>query len=123
MTSSTEQPTDTSSLRSFPGWRVAAGCLFVLLINAGLAFSGLSVYLNACSKEQDWPLSSISLAVTIFFIVGGLFGLVAARLITRYDVRAVIIAGAVIAGGSLALVGQVTSQWQLYVAYAVFVIG
>jgi len=100
MTSSTEQPTDTSSLRSFPGWRVVAGCLFVLLINAGLAFSGLSVYLNACSKEQDWPLSSISFAVTILFI-----------------------AGAVIAGGSLALVGQVTSQWQLYVAYAVFVIG
>ena len=66
----------------------------MLLVNAGLAFYGLSVYLNAFSKEQDWPLSSISFAVTIFFIVGGLFGLVAARLIARYDVRAVIIAGA-----------------------------
>jgi MFS family permease len=123
MTSSTEQSTDTGSLRSFPGWRVVAGCFFVLLVNAGLAFYGLSVYLNAFSKEQDWPLSSISFAVTIFFIVGGLFGLVAARLIARYDVRAVIIAGAVICGGSLAAVGQVTSQWQLYVAYAVFAIG
>ena len=123
MTSSTEQSTDTGSLRSFPGWRVVAGCFFVLLVNAGLAFYGLSVYLNAFSKEQDWPLSSISFAVTIFFIVGGLFGLVAARLIARYDVRAVIIGGAVICGGSLAAVGQVTSQWQLYVAYAVFAIG
>ncbi len=83
----------------------------------------MSVYLNAFSKEQDWPLSSISFAVTIFFIVGGLFGLVAARLIARYDVRAVIITGAVIGGGSLAVVGQVTSQWQLYLAYAVFAVG
>ena len=123
MNLSTEQPTAPSSLKSFPGWRVVTGCFFVLLINAGLAFYGLSVYLNAFSKEQDWPLSSISLAVTIFFIVGGLFGLVAARLITRYDVRAVIIAGAVISGGSLAVVGQVTAQWQLYIAYAVFGIG
>ncbi len=123
MISSTDEQTGTSSLRRFPGWRVVTGCFFVLLINAGLAFYGLSVYLNAFSKEQDWPLSSISFAVTIFFIVGGLFGLVAARLIARYDVRAVIVAGAVISGGSLAAVGQVTSQWQLYLAYAVFAVG
>ncbi len=123
MTFSTELPVEAASLPKFPGWRVVAGCFFVLLVNAGLAFYGLSVYLNAFSKEQDWPLSSISFAVTIFFIVGGLFGLVAARLIARYDVRAVIIAGAIISGGSLAAVGQVTSQWQLYVAYAVFAIG
>ncbi len=123
MTSSTELSLEPGSLRKFPGWRVVAGCFFVLLVNAGLAFYGLSVYLNAFSKEQDWPLSSISFAVTIFFIVGGLFGLVAARLIARYDVRAVIIAGAIISGGSLAAVGQVTSQWQLYLAYAVFAIG
>jgi len=123
MTSATDQPTSTNSLSSFPGWRVVAGCFFVLLINSGFAFYGLSVYLNAFSKEQDWPLGSISFAVTIFFIIGGLFGLVAARLITRYDVRAVIIAGAVISGGSLAAVGQVTAQWQLYIAYGVFGIG
>jgi MFS family permease len=110
-------------VKTFPGWRVVTGCFFVLLINSGLAFYGLSVYLNAFSKEQDWPLSSISFAITIFFIVGGLSGLAAARLIARYDVRAVIVAGAVIGGGSLAIVGQVTSQWQLYVAYAFFAIG
>ena len=89
MPSSTEIAAPPGSLRRFPGWRVVTGCFFVLLINAGLAFYGLSVYLNAFSKEQDWPLSSISFAITIFFIVGGLFGLVAARLIARYDVRAV----------------------------------
>ena len=102
---------------------MVAGCFLVLLVNAGLAFYGLSVYLNAFSKEQDWALSSISFAVTIFFVVGGLFGLVVARMIVRFDVRWVIAIGAVISGASLAVVGQVTAQWQLYVAYAIFAIG
>lgn len=110
-------------MRSFPGWRVVAGCFLVLLVNSGLAFYGLAVYLNAFSKEQGWALGSISFAITIFFIVGGLVGLVAARLIERFDVRYVIAAGAVVAGGSLAVIGQVTSQWQLYVSYAFFAIG
>jgi MFS family permease len=109
--------------RSFPGRRVVAGCFLVLMVNSGLAFYGLSVYLNAFSKEQDWPLSSISFAITIFFVVGGLFGLFAARLIVRFDVRSVIIAGAFIGGASLAAVGQVTAQWQLYIAYAFFAVG
>ena len=109
--------------RSFPGWRVVAGCFLVLMINSGFAFYGLAVYLNAFSKEQGWALGSISFAVTIFFVVGGLLGLVAARMIVRFDVRAVIISGAVICGVSLALVGQVTSQWQLYLAYALFAVG
>ncbi len=109
--------------RAFAGWRVVAGCFLVLLINAGLAFYGLSVYLNAFSKEKGWAVGSISFAVTIFFVIGGLVGLLAARLIERFDVRIVICVGAVISGASLAVVGQVTAQWQLYVSYAVFAVG
>lgn len=126
MTAPSDSDTTTTAagaLRSFAGWRVVAGCFMVLLVNSGLAFYGLSVYLNAFSKEREWPIGSISFAVTIFFVIGGLFGLVAARLIERFDVRAVIIAGAVISGASLAVVGQVTAQWQLYVTYAIFAVG
>lgn len=123
MLSSTDATADAASLRSFPGWRVVAGCFFVLLVNSGLAFYGLAVYLNAFSKEQGWALGSISFAITIFFVVGGLVGLVAARLIERFDVRYVIAVGAILAGGSLGLIGQVTTQWQLYVTYALFAVG
>ncbi|MEM9039103.1 MAG: MFS transporter [Actinomycetota bacterium] len=109
--------------RSFPGWRVVAGCFTVLLVNAGLAFYGLAVYLNAFSKERGWTLGSISLAVTIFFVVGGICGVWAGRLIARYDVRYVIAVGGVIAGGSLAVVGQVEQRWQLYATYVLFAVG
>jgi len=116
-------PAATTPARRFPGWRVVAGCFIVLLVNSGLAFYGLAVYLNAFSKEQGWTLGSISFATTIFFVVGGLTGLVAGRLIQRFDVRIVITVGAVIAGASLAVVGQVDQIWQLYVSYVVFAVG
>ncbi len=107
----------------FPGWRVVAGCFAVLTVNAGLAFYGLAVYLNALSNERGWPLGQISLGTTIFFVVGGATGLLVARLIAEHDVRLVIIAGALVSGGSLALLGQVDQQWQLYLVYAVFAVG
>lgn len=112
----------TESVR-FPGWWVVAGCFIVLTTSSGLGFYGLAVYLNAFSNEQGWPLKTISLATTIFFIVGGVVGVGVARLIARFDVRYVIVAGGIIGGVSLALLGQVGEQWQLFIAYGVFGIG
>ncbi len=115
------QPSEPSG--RFPGWRVVAGCFVVLGVSSGLAFYGLAVYLNALSNEQGWPLGQISAGTTIFFVVSGATGLLVARLIADHDVRYVIIAGAVVAGGALALVGQVDAQWQLYAVYALFAVG
>ena len=107
----------------FPGWWVVAGCFTVLLVNSGLAFYGLAVYLNAFSNEKGWALGTISFGVTVFFVVGGVVGLWIARLIARFDVRYIMMAGGVIAGGSLALLGQVETQWQMFLVYAVFAVG
>ena len=107
----------------FPGWWVVTGCFLVLMTSGGLGFYGLAVYLNAFSKEKQWPLSTISLATTVFFVVGGVLGVWVARWIARYDVRLVIVAGGVVGGGALAALGQVEHQWQLFVVYAVFAFG
>ena len=107
----------------FPGWWVVGGCFTVLAVSSGLGFYGLAVYLNALSKERDWPLSTISLATTVFFVVGGVVGVWVARWIARIDVRIVIVAGGLVGGAALALLGQVEEQWQLFVVYAVFAAG
>jgi MFS family permease len=108
---------------TFPGWRVVAGCFVVLTTVSGLGFYGLAVYLNAFSKEKGWALGTISLATTVFFVVGGLMGVWVARLIARFDVRYVIVGGGLLGGGALALLGQVEHQWQLFAVYAVFAVG
>ena len=119
----TELVVSTADHGRFPGWWVVAGCFTVLTVSSGLGFYGLAVYLNAFSKERDWPLGTISLATTLFFVVGGIAGVWVARWIARYDVRIVITGGGVVGGASLALLGQVEQQWQLFVAYAFFAAG
>ncbi len=107
----------------FPGWRVVTGCFIVLTTVSGLGFYGLAVYLNAFSNEKGWALATISLATTVFFVVGGVVGVIVARIIAAYDVRYVIVAGGLIGGVSLALLGRVEEQWQLFVDYAFFGVG
>jgi MFS family permease len=120
---STGSPTAARASGRFPGWWVVTGCFIVLMTTSGLAFYGLAVYLNAFSNERGWSLSSISLATTIFFVVGGATGVWVARVIARADVRWVIMAGGVLGGGSLAVLGQVNTQWQLFIVYGVFGVG
>ncbi len=107
----------------FPGARVVAGCFIVLMVSSGLGFYGLAVYLNAFSRERGWPVTSISLATTVYFVVGGVTGLVVARVIARYDVRIPIAGGAIAGAASLAVLGRVEQRWQLYVVYTVFAFG
>lgn len=99
------------------------GSFIVLMTSAGLGFYGLAVYLNAFSRERGWDVASVSLATTVFFFVSGALGLLVARLISRYDVRYVIVVGGLFGGASLAVLGQVQEPWQLYLLYSVFAIG
>lgn len=114
---------DAGPTDRFPGWRVVTGCFVVLTTSAGLGFYGLAVYLNAFSRERDWEVAAVSLATTVFFLVSGAVGLVVARLIARFDVRYVIVAGGVLGAAALAALGQVQQQWQLYVMYAIMAVG
>jgi len=107
----------------FPGRRVVAGCFIILATGSGLSFYGLAVYLNAFSREQGWSLASISLATTVFFVVGGVVGVFVARLIARRDVRIPLVGGGVLGALALAALGQVEERWQLYLVYSVFAVG
>lgn len=107
---------------TFPGWWVVAGCFMVLFVSSALGFYGMSVYLNAFSKQFGWDISGLSIATTFFFLVGGLWNVVVARLIDRYDVRWVMYGGAALGAVTLWLLGQVTQRWQLFAVYAVFAI-
>ena len=107
---------------AFPGWWVVSGCFLMLFTGSSLGFYGMGVYLNAFSKEQGWNVSSLSIATTFFFLIGGLWNVVVARLIARHDVRTVAYGGAALGAVSLVMLGHVTQKWQLFVVYAVFAV-
>ncbi len=106
----------------FPGWWVVGGCFAILFFGSSLGFYGMGVYLNAFSKEFGWKISSLSIATTFFFLIGGLWNMVVARIMAKYDVRYLIYGGAVVGAGSLFMLGQVTQKWHLFAVYAVFAI-
>jgi MFS family permease len=114
---------ESARAERFPGSRVVTGCFVILCVSSGLSFYGLAVYLNAFSNEQGWSLASISLATTLFFVIGGIVGLWIARIIAKRDVRVVLVLGGVLGGLALAFLGQVQERWQLYAVYAIFAFG
>lgn len=109
--------------KGYYGWWIVAGVFLVLTISSGFGFYNLSVYINVLAGARGFSVSQVSVAVSLFFVVGGVTGMLVARLIDRYDVRWVMIAGAALGGAALGFVGHATSLWQLYVLFTLFGIG
>lgn len=107
----------------FDGWYVVASVFVLLMVNAGLGFYGLSVFLEAITDEQGFSTADVSFATSIFFIVSAIAGRFIAPVIQVRDIRLVVGAGAVIAAGGLWLIGQSTQLITLYLSYVVFAIG
>ncbi len=109
--------------RIYYGWFIVAGLFLVLTVSSGLGFYNLSVYMNVLAAETGFSVSSLSVAVSLFFIVGGVSGMWVAALLDRFDVRLVMIGGALLAALALGSTGFVTRLWQLYGLYVLFGIG
>ncbi len=93
------------------------------MVNAGLGFYGLSVFLEAITDEQGFSTADVSLATSIFFIVSAISGRAIAPVIQKHDLRLVVAAGAVLAAAGLWLIGQSTQLLALYLSYVIFAVG
>ncbi len=109
--------------RLYYGWYVVAGLFLVLAVSSGFGFYNLSVYINVLAAAKGFSVSSLSVAVSIFFIVGGVSGMWVAALLDRFDVRLVMVGGALIAGLALGSTGWATELWQVYGLYVLFGFG
>ena len=111
------------STERFPGRWVLTSAFILLTFSSGVGFYGLSVYLQAFSRELGWSVASISSATTFFFLVGGLSAIPIAKLVAKYDVRWVVISGAILGSGALLCMQFVSERWHLFAVYAVYALG
>lgn len=109
--------------RRFKGWQVVAASFTILFVSSGLGFYSLAVYLDALTDDGQFTVGQVSVANFLFFLTAGVAGLLAARLIARFDVRLVAAAGGALAAVCLGMIGLATHLWSLYVVYIVFGIG
>ena len=107
----------------FPGRLVLTAAFVLLTFSSGVGFYGLSVYLQAFSRELGWSVASISSATTFFFLVGGLSAITIAKFVAKYDVRIVVLVGAVLGAGSLLCMRLVSERWHLFVVYGAYALG
>ena len=119
MTNKTAQPLGTQRY----GWVIVGVLLLIQTVSSGLGFYNMSVYINRLSAELAVPVSDISFAVSLFFVVGGVAGLYIAALLTRFKVRTIMVAGTLLAGLALGLVGMATEVWHVYGLFALFGMG
>ena len=110
-------------MRLSRAWAVAIALLFIQSTSSGLGFYNMSVYVAEFSGYLGLSVASISLAVSCFFIAGGISGLLVSRWIDRVDIRLLMCAGAVIGGIALALMAQATALWQIYLLFILFGVG
>jgi MFS family permease len=89
-------------------------------VATGLGFYSLPVYLNVLVHSQGFALTTVSYAVSAFFLVSAVVNVPLGRLIRRVQPRWVMLGGSVLAGLSLFLLGRVDAVWELYLDFTIF---
>jgi MFS family permease len=123
MDASQPQPAiDEASIR-YQGWRIVAVCFLVATFGWALGFYGQSVYLAELHRLHGWPTSLISTATTFFYLFGALLVAFVSEPIRSFGPRNCLLAGVLVMAAAAALLGQVTSPWQLYAVNALLAFG
>jgi MFS family permease len=117
-----EAAVDETSFR-YSGWRVVAVCFLVATFAWGAGFYGQGVYLAELQRLHGWPASQISTATTCYYLFSSILVAFVSEAIRVLGPRLLLISGITCMAIGTALVGQVTSPWQLYAVYAVFAFG
>lgn len=107
----------------YTGWKVVIGLFMVMALSSGLGFYNHAVLIQALANSGAFTVTSASSAVSLFFVVSGLTGLVIAPLLERFDARWIICVGALVSSVGLASLASVDSLFELYIVYFFFGIG
>lgn len=99
------------------GWWMVAASAICMMVGSGLTIWALGVYVRPLEQEFGWSRAEVSAATSIVFLIAGITGPISGAVTDRSGVRPPILLGALGLAGSLALISQVQTLWQLYVLY------
>ena len=116
-----EKIIDETSIR-YEGWPIVGVCFLVATFAWGAGFYGQGVYLAELQRMHGWPASLISTATTVYYLFSAVLVVFVSEAIRAMG-RRLLIGGILSIAVGTALVGQVTSPWQLYVAYVLIAFG
>lgn len=118
---SSVEGTETAAVkrpRFFYGWVIVAVSFVADAIALGAGNSTFSVFLKPMSESLGWSRTAFTGAVTLQVIFTLFANPLVGYVIDRYGPKVVMVSGALVAGFSYLLLGQVTEPWQFYLLYA-----
>lgn len=122
MHATTTAPIDEASIR-YPGWRIVGVCFVLATFGWALGFYGQSVYLAELQRVHGWPAATVATATTFFYLFGAMLVAFLSEAIRAFGPRTCLLTGVVAMAIATALLGQITSPWQLYAVYALLAFG
>jgi MFS family permease len=101
----------------YRGWAVVIACGIIAAFSWGLGFYGLGVYLHALNHLHGWSTGLISVAVTLYYALSAGCLVVVGGIIDRHGPRGVLTYGVLTMAAAVALLGLITTPWQLFAVY------
>jgi MFS family permease len=117
-----ERIVDETSIR-YEGWPIVAVCFLIATFAWAGGFYGQGIYLAELQRLHGWPASLISTATTCYYLFSAVLVAFASEAIRTLGPRRLLVLGVLLMATGTALVGQVTSMWQLYAVYALMAAG
>jgi hypothetical protein len=100
----------------FYGWRVVGATFVLAVFGLGMGFHGPAVYLHAVHERTGWPLTLISMAVTVHFQAGAVVVANLPALHRRFGIPAVTKAGSILLAVGVFGWAVAAAPWQLFAA-------
>jgi MFS family permease len=101
-------------------WLMVAVIGWTFTVATGLGFYSLPLYLNILVADRGFALTTVSYAVSSFFLVSAVVNVPLGRMVRRVQPRWIMLGGSVVSGLSLLLLGRVDAVWQLYLVFSIF---
>ena len=99
-------------------WRIVLA-LFVVTYGISTPLAAYGVFLPILAEAFGWSRGALSSALSINLLLGGVAGFGIGALADRHGPRVMLVVTVVLAGAGFALVGALSSLWQLYVCVGI----
>jgi hypothetical protein len=104
----------TSKPSSFFGWHVVAATFLLAAFGWGVGFYGPPIYLQMVVQRTGWPVTLVSAAVTLHFLVGAVVVANLPRLYEHWGVPVTTLTGAVILAIGVVGWSLASQPWHLF---------
>ena len=106
-----------SGKKVFYGWWIVFSGTVAMALQGGLYFYGFGTFFMPLINEFGWSRASLSGAMSLARLEGGLLGPVAGYLVDRFGPRLVMFGGVIFMGAGFILITHVNSLAMFYVIY------